>query len=66
MMCPLSPRFALEESDPLTLAFQTRCFSHLESPIARVCGYDTPFPLAPERFYVPDALKVPIFVILAL
>jgi 2-oxoisovalerate dehydrogenase E1 component beta subunit len=37
---------------------QTRCFSHLESPIARVCGYDTPFPLAPERFYVPDALKI--------
>jgi 2-oxoisovalerate dehydrogenase E1 component beta subunit len=24
---------------------QQRCFLHLEAPIARVCGYDTPFPL---------------------
>ena len=26
-----------------------RCFLHLESPIRRVCGYDTPFPLAYEQ-----------------
>jgi 2-oxoisovalerate dehydrogenase E1 component beta subunit len=24
----------------------------------RVCGYDTPFPLVFEKFYVPDALKI--------
>jgi 2-oxoisovalerate dehydrogenase E1 component beta subunit len=36
---------------------QDRCFLSLEAPIARVCGYDTPFPLAFEKFYVPDALK---------
>lgn len=37
---------------------QEECFLSLESPIQRVTGYDTPFPLAYERFYVPDALKV--------
>jgi 2-oxoisovalerate dehydrogenase E1 component beta subunit len=30
---------------------------HLEAPIQRVCGYDTPFPLMFEKLYVPDALK---------
>jgi len=29
----------------------------LEAPIQRVCGYDTPFPLVFEKFYVPDHLK---------
>jgi 2-oxoisovalerate dehydrogenase E1 component beta subunit len=36
---------------------QERCFLSLEAPIQRVCGYDTPFPLAFEKLYVPDALK---------
>ena len=36
---------------------QERCFSSLESPIQRVCGYDTPFPLVFEKYYMPDALK---------
>eukprot|EP01117_Protostelium_nocturnum_P018096 TRINITY_DN749_c0_g1_i2.p1 TRINITY_DN749_c0_g1~~TRINITY_DN749_c0_g1_i2.p1 ORF type:complete len:351 (-),score=106.20 TRINITY_DN749_c0_g1_i2:55-1107(-) len=36
---------------------QEKAFLHLEAPIARVCGYDTPFPLIFERFYFPDALK---------
>ena len=30
----------------------------LEAPIARVCGADTPFPLAMEKIYLPDELKV--------
>lgn len=34
------------------------CFLRLESPPARVCGYDTPFPLIFEKFYNPDALKI--------
>jgi len=29
----------------------------LEAPVQRVCGMDTPFPLAFERYYVPDALR---------
>ena len=35
-----------------------RCFLHLEAPVARVCGADTPFPLAMEKIYLPDELKV--------
>jgi len=41
----------------ISATIQERCFLHLEAPIARVCGYDTPFPLIFEKFYVPDALK---------
>lgn len=37
---------------------QERCFLHLEAPVQRVCGYDTPFPLVFEKFYVPDRHKV--------
>eukprot|EP00953_Heterococcus_sp_UTEX-ZZ885_P025480 13857-Heterococcus_DN1.PRE.2 len=37
---------------------QERCFLHLQAPVQRVCGYDTPFPLVFEKCYVPDALKV--------
>ena len=36
---------------------QERCFWNLEAPIQRVCGYDTPFPLAFEKVYIPDDLK---------
>eukprot|EP00793_Prasinoderma_coloniale_P001266 PRCOL_00005038-RA len=35
-----------------------RCFLRMESPPLRVCGYDTPFPLVHEPFYVPDELRV--------
>ena len=41
----------------IAAAMQERCFLHLESPIQRVCGYDTPFPLVFEKAYVPDALR---------
>ena len=34
-----------------------KCFLHLEAPVKRVCGYDTPFPLAHEQHYVPSALR---------
>ena len=37
---------------------QEQCFLHLESPIARVCAADTPFPLAFEQYYLPDQWKV--------
>lgn len=41
----------------IVATLQERCFWHLEAPIQRVCGYDTPFPLAFEKYYVPDELK---------
>jgi 2-oxoisovalerate dehydrogenase E1 component beta subunit len=36
---------------------QEQCFDYLEAPLARVCGYDTPFPLVYEKVYVPDVLR---------
>jgi len=33
---------------------QERCFLHLKAPIARVTGFDTPFPYALEKSYLPD------------
>jgi len=37
---------------------QEKCFLKLESPILRVCGYDTPFPLVHEPVYLPDKYKL--------
>jgi 2-oxoisovalerate dehydrogenase E1 component beta subunit len=37
---------------------QEECFLHLEAPIRRVCGYDTPFPHTTEPFYYPDRFKI--------
>ena len=42
----------------LTAKIQEKCFLHLEAPVKRVCGYDTPFPLAFEQFYMPDRFKI--------
>ena len=36
---------------------QNECFFCLEAPIARVCGYDTPFGLVYEKYYLPDETK---------
>jgi 2-oxoisovalerate dehydrogenase E1 component beta subunit len=50
---PLTAGFASE----ITASVQEKCFLHLESPICRVCGLDTPYPLAHEKEYMPDHLK---------
>jgi 2-oxoisovalerate dehydrogenase E1 component beta subunit len=50
---PLTGGFASE----IAATVQERCFLYLESPIARVCGLDTPYPLAHEKEYMPDHLK---------
>ena len=36
---------------------QEECFLSLEAPIQRVCGWDTPFPLVFEPFYLPDKYR---------
>ncbi|TVQ68962.1 MAG: alpha-ketoacid dehydrogenase subunit beta [Oceanospirillales bacterium] len=41
----------------IAASIQETCFLHLESPIIRVTGLDTPFPLALEKEYMPDHLK---------
>ncbi len=42
----------------VSATIQKECFVHLESPVVRVCGADTPFPLVFENLYLPDKLKV--------
>lgn len=51
---PLTGGFAGE----IATVIQKRCFYRLEAPISRVCGYDTPFPMVFEKFYIPDDIKV--------
>jgi 2-oxoisovalerate dehydrogenase E1 component beta subunit len=51
---PMTGGFAGE----IAASIQERCFLYLESPIARVTGLDTPFPLALEKEYIPDHLKI--------
>lgn len=51
---PLTGGFAGE----IAATIQDRCFLHLESPISRVAGLDTPYPLALEKEYIPDHLKI--------
>jgi pyruvate dehydrogenase E1 component beta subunit len=35
-----------------------RCFLHLEAPVARVTGFDTPFPYTLEHEYLPDPGRI--------
>lgn len=42
----------------LAATIQERCFLQLEAPVQRVCGWDTPFPLAWEEFYLPTPHRV--------
>jgi len=51
---PKTSGFAAEISAVIT----EECFLSLEAPIQRVCGYDTPFSLIYEKFYMPDQYKV--------
>lgn len=39
------------------LLFQSECFLHLEAPVSRVTGWDTPFPHVFEPFYLPDKIR---------
>jgi 2-oxoisovalerate dehydrogenase E1 component beta subunit len=42
----------------LIAAIQERALDHLEAPIARVTGFDTPFPYSLEHEYMPNADRV--------
>ncbi|KAI8912777.1 thiamine diphosphate-binding protein [Gorgonomyces haynaldii] len=50
---PMTGGFAGE----IASSIQDACFTRLEAPIQRVCGWDTPFPLVFEKFYVPSAIR---------
>jgi 2-oxoisovalerate dehydrogenase E1 component beta subunit len=51
---PLTGGFAAE----IASTIQEKCFLHLEAPIQRLCGYDTPFPMVFEKLYLPDRFKI--------
>lgn len=42
----------------LCALIQEKAFLHLKAPVARVAGFDTPFPYALEKVYLPDADRV--------
>jgi 2-oxoisovalerate dehydrogenase E1 component beta subunit len=42
----------------LVALIQERCFLRLEAPVARVTGFDTPFPYALEMEYLPRAPRI--------
>ncbi|KNC80648.1 2-oxoisovalerate dehydrogenase subunit beta, mitochondrial [Sphaeroforma arctica JP610] len=50
---PQTGGFAAE----IASSIQKSCFLHLEAPVERVCGWDTPFPLVFEKIYLPDKLR---------
>lgn len=58
-------RLVISHEAPITCGFgaeisakvQELSFDHLEAPIQRVCGFDTPFPLVFEKLYMPDVYK---------
>lgn len=35
-----------------------KCFFHMEAPVLRCCGFDTPFPNVLEKEYLPDSKRV--------
>lgn len=59
-------RCVVSHEAPVTMGFGAEiasqimetCFYHLEAPVNRCCGLDTPFPNAWEKEYLPDAYKV--------
>ena len=42
----------------LVASIQEQAILHLEAPILRVTGFDTPFPYTLEHEYLPDADRV--------
>ncbi len=42
----------------MSASIQERCFWHLESPIIRVTGWDTPFPHTTEWDYLPSPARI--------
>ena len=51
---PITQGFGAEISSRI----MEKCFLHLEAPVARCCGWDTPFPHTLEKEYLPDAYRV--------
>jgi 2-oxoisovalerate dehydrogenase E1 component beta subunit len=42
----------------LSALVQERCFYHLEAPVERVTGFDTPYPHSLEWAYFPGPIRI--------
>lgn len=42
----------------ISAVLMEKAFLHLEAPVRRVTGYDTPFPYTLEHYYLPDAHRI--------
>jgi 2-oxoisovalerate dehydrogenase E1 component beta subunit len=42
----------------LSAQVQERCFYHLEAPVERVTGFDTPYPHSLEWAYFPGPIRI--------
>ena len=42
----------------LAASVQERCFYHLEAPVERVTGFDTPYPHSLEWAYFPGPIRI--------
>ncbi|KAA8494801.1 2-oxoisovalerate dehydrogenase subunit beta, mitochondrial [Porphyridium purpureum] len=42
----------------IVASIQEHCFYSLEAPVARVTGWDTPFPLVHEAYYLPNKYRM--------
>jgi len=42
----------------LVAAVQQHAFDHLQAPLTRVAGFDTPFPYTLEDHYMPSAERI--------
>jgi 2-oxoisovalerate dehydrogenase E1 component beta subunit len=51
---PITNGFGAE----IAAQIQEHCFLNLKAPVKRVCGFDTPFPLAWEEFYLPNEWRL--------
>jgi len=51
---PLTSGFGAE----VAATIQSACFLHMECPVIRVTGWDTPFSLIHEPYYLPDVGRV--------
>jgi pyruvate dehydrogenase E1 component beta subunit len=52
------PRSSCGFGAELVALIQKRAMAHLEAPILRVTGFDTPFPYSLEHEYLPNADRV--------
>ena len=55
---PLESAAVFRPGADLTALVQEHCFYHLEAPIERVTGWDTPYPHAQEWAYFPGQARV--------